>query len=588
MYKNSIFMRLFLTFVLILTPIFLIGMNIYSWGVEIVKKEISSSMQNQVVSYTKNFENEILRTRMLQFDLFEDRALNKLALSSVINESYDDKMDLLRIQQRLSAIKSSSRYIKEVSVYIPSRNTSISTLSISEMGDEEQKLITDFPPMSQSHINYWKGKILLNGAYPIPGKVYKKPPLFLISIQLSETELKKMLKEFDVYAAGENLIYFDEYDLSIGGDGTDTQKTFFANFINRNKTRIMGEIKDKNTKDEQFSIEFNGIKYLLAYYSSPSTKVTIAKCVPEKTVFAKIARYRVWMIYFLFSALLILIIYSFSTYRFIHRPLRRLVQGLQQVEKGNMSIKIKEKQKSEFKYIFESFNSMVKNLNLLIDQLYRQKILTQKAELKQLQSQINPHFLYNSFFILHRRIKAGDVERASIFSSQLGEYFQFITRNSSDEVSLLKEVEHARIYANIQAARFSNRVAVDFQELPENLSNVMVPRLILQPIIENSFEHGLEDMTSAGALAVWFEETSEHVKINVEDNGSRMTESTLEKMKMSLKDEVEDIEITAIVNIHRRIRLKFGESSGVSLYKTQNEGLRVEICIEKEGMNKYV
>ena len=119
--------------------------------------------------------------------------------------------------------------------------------------------------------------------------------------------------------------------------------------------------------------------------------------------------------------------------------------------------------------MYGRFNQMVVNLRSLIDQAYKQKIMTQRAELKQLQSQINPHFLYNSFFILNTMAHTGDLEGIETFTTQLGGYFQFVTRNASDEVALHQEIHHARLYTEIQSCDFPSRIKVDFEPLPEGL-----------------------------------------------------------------------------------------------------------------------
>ena len=217
-------------------------------------------------------------------------------------------------------------------------------------------------------------------------------------------------------------------------------------------------------------------------------------------------------------------------------------------------------------------------MNSLIEQVYKQRILTQKAELKQLQSQINPHFLYNSFFILNTMTRLGDYDQVERFANQLGEYFQFVTRNHSDEVPLAREVQHAKVYAEIQGMRFANRVEVAFGELPDNTGYVMVPRLILQPLIENAFEHGLEGKASGGQLDVRFEKEDKVIRMIVEDNGELIDDEEIERINDRL--EMEDVEMTAVINIHHRIRLKFGPGSGLSLVRSESGGVRATITIE--------
>jgi two-component system sensor histidine kinase YesM len=222
----------------------------------------------------------------------------------------------------------------------------------------------------------------------------------------------------------------------------------------------------------------------------------------------------------------------------------------------------------------------------LIEQVYKQRILAQRAELKQLQSQINPHFLYNSFFILNTMSRIGDYDNLERFTEQLGEYFQFVTRSAADEITLIKEVNHARVYAEIQTMRFSNRIRVEFDDLPNEFSSLVVPRLILQPIIENAFEHGLEKKLSNGLLKINFCKVSNEFCIIIEDNGEELSDEELKKMKNALNAEESKNEVTGIINIKQRIKLKFGNQSGLTVERGEMSGLKVVIHIKLvEGDN---
>lgn len=190
--------------------------------------------------------------------------------------------------------------------------------------------------------------------------------------------------------------------------------------------------------------------------------------------------------------------YSYTTYRLVKNPINKIVESFRRLEQGALDVNIQFKASDEFNYLYEEFNTMVDCLNTLIDNNYKQQIYIQKAELKQLQSQINPHFLYNSYFILRRMILDRDFENAENLSNYLGTYFQYITRNVMEGVTLQKEMEHAISYARIQQMRFSERMAVEFGEVPPKYRNLIVPRLIMQPILENSIEHGLNRSAKEG------------------------------------------------------------------------------------------
>lgn len=209
--------------------------------------------------------------------------------------------------------------------------------------------------------------------------------------------------------------------------------------------------------------------------------------------------------------------------------------------------------------------------------------MIQKAELKQLQSQINPHFLYNSFFTLNSLVKTGDVERIERFTGMLGEYFRFITRNGEDHVWLSEEIKHCRRYAEIQNLRFSRRIQLEFDYLPKEMEQISVPRLIVQPIIENAYEHIFDKMTEDGLLRVSFEMEQNEARVIVEDNGT-ISDTDIETLKNRLGNTEEPYEMTGMLNIHRRILLTYGDGIGLLVSRSEINGLKVVIRIKLPDM----
>ena len=195
-------------------------------------------------------------------------------------------------------------------------------------------------------------------------------------------------------------------------------------------------------------------------------------------------------------------------------------------------------------------------------------MMVQRAELKQLQSQINPHFLYNSFFILHSMAKVGDLERIEEFTLMIGEYFRFITRNGEDFVALEDETRHSRMYTEIQKLRFSRRIKVQFGDLPEGLERVRVPKLIFQPIIENAYEHSLE-RTEEGCLSVAFHRTGGFLQIIVENSGD-ISDQEIEQLRKRLDHTPETHEMTGMMQYSQTINPGFRRRERPAYYREVN------------------
>jgi two-component system sensor histidine kinase YesM len=220
---------------------------------------------------------------------------------------------------------------------------------------------------------------------------------------------------------------------------------------------------------------------------------------------------------------------------------------------------------------------MVASLQNMIEVNFNQRMLTQQAELRQLQAQINPHFLYNSFFILYRMAKDEDYENITDFLMYLSNFYRYITRDAQIEVPLLDEVIHADRYAKIQSLRFKKRITVEFDNLPLEYEKLKVPKLILQPLLENAFDHGLKDVEKNGKLTVSFAENSDSFTITVQDNGEGMTGVAFSELLQRMNGQ--HTETTGVVNIHKRLQLHFGNDYGLRVSQIESGGMCWEIVI---------
>lgn len=582
-WKSSIFTRLLLTFLLILLLIYVFAISFYKWGEYTVRNELLNSMKSQVSFFLNGIQNEVYNIKRLQYDFINDDDLNRLANAPDLVSDLDKMMAILRLQKHLNTVKSSSMYIQDVCLYIPSINRMISAKggskqTIDEIQKDEFNKLRVIPDDSDSQIIYWDNRLLLSVIYPFPDFKSDQDPSFIIEIELSGNSIRKSLDDLFGQDGNGYLLFNPGNKAVLAGNSEAEVILSIEDYINQEINK---------GKDGIGFIEINKKSYLVTYDTSKYLNMILVRFITEDQVVKPLKKYQIWFWIFTFVVFLIVILYSFSTYRFIHKPLLRLIRYFRKVENGDFSVSIEHKHKDEFRYLYIGFNAMVDNLNKLIDQVYKQKIHAQRAELKQLQSQISPHFLYNSFFILNSMSRIGDYVNLEIFTEQLGEYFQFITRSAADEVPLFKEVNHARVYTEIQAMRFSNRIKVKFDDLPEEYGHIMVPRLIIQPIIENAFEHGLEKMMENGILSVCFKKVASNLHITIDDNGGGLTDTDLKILTDSLVNEGNGLETTGIINIHRRLQIKFGPSSGLSFIKNESGGLKVIISISilKEDLN---
>lgn len=267
----------------------------------------------------------------------------------------------------------------------------------------------------------------------------------------------------------------------------------------------------------------------------------------------------------------------------IVKPLRRLMPSFKQLEMGNFSTRVPVKGNDELARISQAFNTMVGNIESLIVQKYEANLLRNQAELNALQSQINPHFLYNTLYATKSVIDRHDYERASAMVQNLSGIFRYSLHQGSSAVTLREEIDHIRKYIYLHDIRFAGRFSTVF-EIDDALWEKPVPRLTLQPLVENAFQHGLANKTIGGELRITAKPAGDHWLIYIYDNGSGMSEEEISRlngwfaqlsseaaaglpkpvMHESPADDGKGSGL-GIRNVHARIRLHFGPAFGIKI-----------------------
>ena len=294
---------------------------------------------------------------------------------------------------------------------------------------------------------------------------------------------------------------------------------------------------------------------------------------------------------FLLYTLIVLlssVIYMKLIKRKIKVPFDLLMSTIKNIEKGNLEDMIPMEEgvyPDQFEEVFRGLNEMIRSLDSNIKLNYKQQLLLKQSEFKQLQSYINPHFLYNSFANVTQLCKIGDYENVSILAQKLSLYYMYITRSSANTVSLKEEYEHANNYIIIQQIRYGNRVTVNMQPPDERAENFKIPKLIIQPLIENSYKYVFERIHKNGVIHLFVFLNEDELNIIVEDNGTVMTEEKIQELNEKIHTDDPTIEKTGLINVCKRIELLYGENASVELSLGQLKGLKVHIRIN--GSKEY-
>lgn len=284
------------------------------------------------------------------------------------------------------------------------------------------------------------------------------------------------------------------------------------------------------------------------------------------------------------GVLSIIIILLFST-SFAKR-LRLLLGHMEKVKKGDFKISSPIAYNDEIGIIHNNFNEMVEKLNRSINENYVQKLKKREAELKALQFQINPHFLYNTLECINSIAILNNCTEISKIVLKLGEMLRYNLNNTvSEYVELREEMNQIHNYVDIQKIRFGDKFSVIF-DIPEEYENLKILRFILQPVIENFIVHGFTDKKEKGCAEISVHEIDGIMEIDIRDDGKGIPEHRLAMINNRLKinDEWQvdgKKKSIGLQNVNFRIKLAYGEEFGLYITSVESIGTIVKIRIPK-------
>ena len=236
---------------------------------------------------------------------------------------------------------------------------------------------------------------------------------------------------------------------------------------------------------------------------------------------------------------------------------------------------------------YEELDQMIRGLIREENQKNEMEAYDRQATLAALQSQINPHFLYNTLESIRGQALIDDNKEIAVMLEELGSFFRYSISRRENIVTLLEEIQNIKGYMFIQNYRFGGRynLEIDYQIDEEEANRCLLPKLILQPIVENALIHGFEDR-SKGKIDVVIDGDEDNLLITVSDDGSGMNENKLSELNQSIEgisSETGNMKHNGIAleNVNKRIHILFGERYGLHAYSTPGQGTDIEIFLPR-------
>lgn len=281
-----------------------------------------------------------------------------------------------------------------------------------------------------------------------------------------------------------------------------------------------------------------------------------------------------------FSGILVLVVLlSYYIPLSITRPIRKLSEVTDQVAKGNLTVRSDVKTGMEVSTLSNSLNTMIDKINELLEQITKEQVRLRKAEFELLQSQINPHFLYNTLDAIIWLAEAGEQKKVVSMVGNLSEFFRTSLNQGKDIISIREEIQHVRSYLEIQQVRYQDILKYEIQ-VPKELNKYMIPKITIQPLVENALYHGIKNKRGPGRITVGAKREKEYFVIFIEDNGIGINKERLEQVRNKILYKTSaGNDIYGLYNVNERIRLNFGEKYGISIESIYGEKTTVSIIL---------
>ncbi|WP_068775702.1 sensor histidine kinase [Paenibacillus sp. FJAT-26967] len=348
---------------------------------------------------------------------------------------------------------------------------------------------------------------------------------------------------------------------------------------------IVGVSKNGETKDIVVPYEPD---MLSVTTHSQSSKWKLTMMQPESELYRDTEQVAMYTYGIIGISILLALWISWVVYSGIAAPLQKLSHGIKRFGSGKLNIQLENKRKDEFGYLTDSFNKMAQQQKHLIEDHYEQNLRLARTELKFLQSQINPHFLYNTLDSIYWTAKNYEADEISEMVLNLSKFFRLSLNKGRDVFPIGESVSHLHFYIRIQQIRFLENFEVEYR-IDELTRDVPILKLLLQPLVENAILHGMDGKEDGGRLIIETRIEDGLLLLIVRDNGSGIKEERLRYIQGELErlngrnyklysleeDQIEDL--FGLRNVITRVKLYYGKEASLLIDSSEGEGTQTTL-----------
>ncbi|TFE30866.1 cache domain-containing sensor histidine kinase [Cohnella luojiensis] len=564
MVKLNVFTKMILVILLLLIPTLIFYSISNSTSIKVVEKLIQNSTSKQLSFFSKQLDNSVNQLSDFAVNMTQDPNVREFMGYSFKRTDYEEMRLYSSILEKLELYSISTTWPSKTTVFSMQEKRALSG-STAESFDPEQlrQYVTDNtwqlrdqPAQGQETFYY----------YSVVPAVYKRFEDIhaVIEVNFPRSNIENMLDQYESVSNGQAFLFSADQGNII------TAKSGIHNHMNELQKLLQNE---KLSESGNFRVNVEGVFYELYYERVSSLGWYIVDYVPKETILHPI---RLSQINFYITISLLLavgVVFALTLYRNVQFPIMQLIRNIERVKQGDYVTPLRTNRNKEFQYLFDRFNEMTLQIRLLIEKVYEEKLQSRNATLKQLQSQINPHFLYNCLSFIMNMTKLKKHDDVVMMTYHLSQYYRYVTRIETETVPLSIEMEFTLHYLKIIQMRF---VQIDMEyDIPDSIKSIMIPKLLIQPIVENAVKHGVEKTGEHGRLWIRADKENGEIRVVVEDNGVGMTDEEIEVLMSQLQQPIGGDIGTGLRNVHKRLLMHFGDDAGIKVSSSESGGLKV-------------
>ncbi|NDL67173.1 cache domain-containing sensor histidine kinase [Anaerotalea alkaliphila] len=328
----------------------------------------------------------------------------------------------------------------------------------------------------------------------------------------------------------------------------------------------------------------DGVEKLVVFVTHPLAEYMLVYTIPFRNVTSGMGTLRNLAILLSASGILtgVLILYRMSDS--FYKPIRTLKGAMKGFEEGDFALRIREERNDEFRVLYRGFNNMAEGVTSLMDQTIRQKVRMDRVHYKTLQTQISPHFMYNTLYSIKCMAM---LNKDTVTTQMLTAFIELLHVSTDNRVDLIPlETERKQIenYVVLQKKRYGDAFQVAF-DIEEEYGAILVPKLILQPLVENSLKYGLDLKKGGGSIRIGARRVEDGFLLEVVDSGRK---PDMERIREILdSDFLQDFREIGINNVNQRIKLIYGEAYGLSYEYREGQGLAARVHLGERPIANY-